>query len=160
MDESLKPNYSPVTFEDAINRVRCNYNEPPLKWGDNFWDLYEGIKNFKEGKSQMSIPENSIEQKAKNNLRTLIKLQNDKISAYKNFLNILLEDIVDYGTLPDYTLRRIANLESESEDKIAKSTKEIEALKEELGENYLDKEKERQKNLNKEIIVAIENQKL
>lgn len=160
MDESLKPNYSPVTFEDAINRVRCNYNEPPLKWGDNFWDLYEGIKNFKEGKSQMSLPENSIEQKAKNNLRTLIKLQNDKISAYKNFLNMLLEDIVDYGTLPDYTLRRISDLESESEDKLAKSIKEIEALKKELGENYLDKEKERQKNLNKEIIVAIENQKL
>ncbi len=160
IDESLKPNYLPVTFEDTINRVRCNYNEPPLKWGDNFWDLYEGIKNFKEGKSQMPILENSIEQKAKNNLKTLIKLQNDKMSAYKNFLNMLLEDIVDYGTLPDYTMRRIANLEIGNEDKIEKSIQEIEALKKELGENYLDKEKERQKNLNKEIIVAIENQKL
>ncbi len=160
MDENLKYNYSPVTFEDAINRIRCNYNEPPLELGNNFWDLYEGIKNFKEGKSQISLPENSIEQKTKNNLKTLIKLQNDKISTYKNFLNMLLEDIVDYGTLPDYTLRRITNLESESEDKIAKSIKEIETLKKELGENYLDKEKERQRNLNKEIIVAIENQKL
>ncbi|MDD3735428.1 MAG: C-terminal helicase domain-containing protein, partial [Candidatus Pacebacteria bacterium] len=160
MDENLKYNYSPVTFEDVIDKVRCNYNESPVELSNNFWDLYEGIKNFKEGKSQMPLPENSIEQKAKNNLKTLIKLQNDKISTYKNFLNMLLEDIVDYGTLPDYTLRRITNLESESEDKIAKSIKEIEALKKELGENYLDKEKERQKNLKKEIIVAIENQKL
>jgi hypothetical protein len=32
-------------------------------------------------------------------------------------------------------------------------------LKEELGENYLEKEKARQKDLIKEIIVAIENQK-
>jgi len=33
-------------------------------------------------------------------------------------------------------------------------------LKEELGENYLEQEKSRQKDLTKEIIVAIENQKL
>ncbi|MDD5638619.1 MAG: helicase-related protein [Candidatus Pacebacteria bacterium] len=160
IDESLKPNYLPVDFEDAIDEARCNYNESPVELSNNFWDLYEGIKNFKEGKSQMSLPENSIEQKAKNNLNTLKELQNDKISTYKTFLTMLLEDIVDYGTLPDYTLRRIADLESENEDKLAKSIKEIEALKKELGENYLDKEKERQKNLNKEIIVAIENQKL
>lgn len=160
IDENLQSNYSPVAFEDAIDKVRCNYNESPVELSNNFWDLYEGIKNFKEGKSQMPLPENSIEQKAKNNLTTLIKLQNDRISIYKNFLNMLLEDIVDYGTLPDYTLRRISDLESESEDKLAKSIKEIEALKKELGENYLDQEKERQKNLNKEIIVAIENQKL
>jgi hypothetical protein len=73
---------------------------------------------------------------------------------------MLLEDLIDYGTLPDYTMRRIANLESSDENKIAKSVKEIEKLKSQLGENYLEKEKEKQKKLNKNIIVAIENQKL
>jgi len=159
IDDDLKPNYSEITFEDAIDKIRCNYNESPLKWSDNFWDLYEGVKNLKEGKSILA-PENSIEQKAINNLKTLIRLQNEKVDTYKKFLNMLLEDLIDYGTLPDYTMRRIANLESSDENKIAKSVKEIEKLKSQLGENYLEKEKEKQKKLNKNIIVAIENQKL
>jgi len=78
----------------------------------------------------------------------------------KDFLKFLLEDILDYGTLPDYTLRRIANLETGDEKKLKRSLEEIKALKAELGEDYLEKEKARQKNLSKEIIVAIENQKI
>jgi len=61
--------------------------------------------------------------------------------------------------LPDYTLRRLANLEGGDEKKIKRTIKEIEDLKNELGENYLEKEKQRQRHLEKEIIVAIENQK-
>jgi len=72
----------------------------------------------------------------------------------------LREDILDYGTLSDYTLRRIANLESGDEAKQKKSILEIISLKQELGEDYLQKEKNRQKDLSKEIIIAIENQKL
>ena len=60
--------------------------------------------------------------------------------------------------MPDYTLRRIANIESKDEKKIEKAIKEIEALKEELGEDYLEKEKSRQMDFDREIIVAIENQ--
>jgi len=37
---------------------------------------------------------------------------------------------------------------------------EIVALEQELGEDYLQKEKDRQKDIAKEIIIAIENQKL
>jgi hypothetical protein len=107
------------------------------------------------------ISEKSLEQQAINNLKTFLnRVQDERIFEHKNFLKTLLEDILDYGTLPDYTLRRIANLESRDEQKINKSIKEIELLKEELGENYLEKEKSRQKDLIKEIIVAIENQKL
>lgn len=159
IDNDLKPNYSEITFEDAIDKVRCNYNEPSLKWSDNFWDLYEGVKNLKEG-NLIPTSENSIEQKAINNLKTLRNLQNKNLDPYKEFLKMLLEDLIDYGTLPDYTMRRIANLESSDENKIAKSVKEIEKLKSQLGENYLEKEKEKQKKLSKDIIVAIENQKL
>ena len=39
------------------------------------------------------------------------------------------------------------------------SIKEIESLKPELGEDYLEKEKQSDFTLSKEIIVAIENQK-
>ncbi|MGB4645740.1 MAG: hypothetical protein WBH76_07565, partial [Dictyoglomaceae bacterium] len=125
---------------------------------DTFWDIYEEIKNPKE--RPFSLPEKSLEQQAINNLKTLRKINNDEIYKYKNFLEILLEDIIDYGTLPDYTLRRISNLEIKDAEKIKKTIQEIESLKEELGEDYLEKEKLRQKNLTKEIIVAIENRKL
>ena len=79
---------------------------------------------------------------------------------HKDFLRILREDILDYGTLSDYTLRRIANLESADEARQKRAVAEIIALKKELGEDYLQKEKAKQKDLSKEIIIAIENQKL
>ena len=78
------------------------------------------------------------------------------VLPHKDFLRILREDILDYGTLPEYTLRRIGNLET-SENKIAGAIKEISLLKQELGADYLIKEKARQKDMNKEIIIAIEN---
>ena len=38
----------------------------------------------------------------------------DKIMPHKDFLRILKEDILSYGTLSDYTLRRIANFKETS----------------------------------------------
>jgi hypothetical protein len=75
-----------------------------------------------------------------------------------DFLRTLRGDIIDYGTLSDYTLRRIANLENSGDNNRKKAVKEISVLKDELGDDYLQKEKERQKDLSKEIIIAIENQ--
>jgi hypothetical protein len=75
-----------------------------------------------------------------------------------DFLRTLREDIIDYGTLSDYTLRRIANLENSDDNNRKKAILEISALEKELGEDYLQREKERQKELSKEIIIAIENQ--
>jgi hypothetical protein len=66
---------------------------------------------------------------------------------------MLKEDILSFGTLPDYTLRRIAGFKVDKID-------EIEQLKNELGEDYLTKEKNRQKEERKEIIIAIENKKV
>jgi len=160
IDEKARPNYSEIAFEDAVDKIRCDYNDQSLPWSDNFWDLYERVKDLKEGRSTIA-PENSIEQKAINNLKTLItKLKGDEMKDYRRFINMLLEDIHEYGTLPDYTLRRISNLEINTADLLENSLKEIEKLKNELGENYLEKEKAKQKNFNQEIIVAIENQKI
>jgi hypothetical protein len=74
----------------------------------------------------------------------------------KDFLRTLREDILDYGTLPEYALRRIGNLET-NENKIEGAIKEIKLLKQQLGVDYLLKEKARQKDMAKEIIIAIEN---
>jgi hypothetical protein len=72
----------------------------------------------------------------------------------------LLIDILDYGTLSDFTLRRISNLETLYKSKLNKLDKELSSLKRELGDDYLNKEINRLKKTRKEIIIAIENQKL
>ncbi len=165
-----KIEYLQIPFEDVYNKIVCLPEEKPLNLSQKFWDVYEKIKNFRESRS-LPISERSLEQQAINNLKTFINhIPDERIFELKDFLKVLLEDILDYGTLPDYTLRRIANLpvplvrqtglESSDEREIEKSIKEIKALIEELGENYLEKEKARYRDLTKEIIVAIENQKI
>jgi len=148
-----------VTFDEAYERIVCEVDEEALKLSEQFWDIYGQIKDFRE-RSPLPPGPRALEQQAVNNLKTLLNLPPDnQLSGYREFLRTLLEDIIDYGTLPDYTLRRLANLEGGDEKKIKRTIKEIEDLKNELGENYLEKEKQRQRHLEKEIIVAIENQK-
>lgn len=156
-DSNSKPEIYQTTFEETFERIACQIDEKGIALSEKFWDTYEEIKKFRGFRS--SPPgEASIEQKARNNLKTLIKMNNEEVFKVKRFINTLLEDIIDYGTLPDYTLRRIANLEIQNEEKLKKSIEEIYALRDELGEDYLEKEKVKHKDLVKEIIVAIENQ--
>ncbi|RMF97981.1 MAG: helicase [Candidatus Schekmanbacteria bacterium] len=158
--ENNRYNFYQPTFEEVFEKISCKPQEKPLELSGQFWGVYEQIKNFRD--YRIGPPsEQSLEQQAINNLRAFIYHRHEEeIIKVKDFLRTLLEDITDYGTLPDYTLRRIANLESSSKEKLKKSLKEIEALKDELGEDYLEREKARQKELAKEIIVAIENRKL
>jgi len=155
--EKKKPEIYQATFEDVLEKISCQPEEKRLEVSEKFWDIYEEIKSFK-GFRLGPVSEQSLEQKAINNLKTFIyHINREEVFKIKEFLKTLLEDITDYGTLSDYTLRRIANLESQDDEKLKRSLKEISALKDELGEDYLEKEKARQKGLTKEIIVAIEN---
>ena len=147
------------SLEDAFDRIVCDKDETRLSLSGSFWDWYEKIKKFKEHRS-VPISEQSLEQKALNNLATLIKNPWDELLPHLDFLRTLREDILDYGTLSDYTLRRIANLENSIDNNRKKSIDEVLSLKTELGADYLQKEKDRQKELSKEIIIAIENQKI
>ena len=68
---------------------------------------------------------------------------------------MLKEDIVEYGTLSDFTIRRIANLDGKSDAQIIG---ELRNLMDQLGDDYLTKQKELISNIPKEVIIAIENQ--
>lgn len=149
-----------AAFEEVFGKIVCSSDEKAIPLSDTFWESYESIKKFKEYRA---IPpsEQSLEQKALNNLKTFInQIHTEELMPHKDFLRTLREDILDYGTLSDFTLRRIANMESSDETKQKRAIAEIIALKKELGEDYLQKEKAKQKDLSKEIIIAIENQKL
>jgi hypothetical protein len=72
------------------------------------------------------------------------------LNPHKDFLRMLKEDIISYGTLSDYTLRRFSNFKENILDDLLQ-------LKNELGEDYLVKEKNRRKDINRELIIAINN---
>lgn len=158
--EDGKEQIIPTTFEDVFDNIKCDENEKRLPFSDRAWQGYEKVKEFKDYRPGPSS-EQSLETRALNNLNYLINVNRlEEIMPYKGFLRILREDAIDYGTLSDFTLRRISNLDGNNARAIKEVISEIEAIKKEVGgEDYLQKEKERQKDLSKEIIIAIENQK-
>jgi len=155
-----KEQITPTTFEEVYENIVCNPDEERYAFSDKAWASYEKVKTFKEFRS-VPVSEQSLETKALNNLNYFINVnKHDAIMPLKDFLRILRDDIKDYGTLSDFTLRRIANLEGNSDKQIKTTVNEIESIKKALGgEDYLQKEINRQRDLSKEIIIAIENQK-
>lgn len=145
-------------LEDVYEKVKADKEELALQLSNRFWDDYEEVKNYRE-KGKANIKEHSLQQKSINNLKYLLRINNNSsITDLKSFIRMLLEDILDYGTLSDYTLRRISNLNIDKNPE--KTIRELTALKRELGSNYLYDEKQRIIDLSKEIIIAIENQKV
>jgi superfamily II DNA or RNA helicase/HKD family nuclease len=149
--ENIEPYQA--SLEDVFEKIICSPDEKPQHWDtDQFWKTYDAIQSYKDFRLGPESDQ-SLETKARLNLDFLISNKEESLWPYKNFLRMLKEDILSFGTLPDYTLRRIAGFKVDKID-------EIEQLKNELGEDYLTKEKNRQKEERKEIIIAIENKKV
>ena len=146
-----------LTFEDALPKIECTYDAAGLSLSEGFWDHYLDARQVKEPGYQPLSPL-SVEKKAINNLKTLIQRDYEPLKPYRDFISTLLEDILDYGTLPDFTLRRIANLETMNARKLNALEKDLKALQNELGINYLKPIKVDRDQLKPHIIIAIENQ--
>jgi hypothetical protein len=69
--------------------------------------------------------------------------------SLKAFSSTLRTDILDYGTLPSYTLRRIADAESNGSG--------LEEILAEIGLDYLEREVSIVRNIDAEIVMAYEN---
>jgi len=149
-----------LMFENTLALIECKKEEKAVPFSDSFWDSYYNVKEFKESPGTPSS-EISIEKKALNNVNTLLQGKIPELESYLPFLRELREDILEYKTLSDYTLRRIANLNSLNKDKakIQKTRDELEKLQQELGVDYLDKVKSKLGQLETEVIIAIENVK-
>lgn len=142
-----------TSLELVLEKIQCTPDTKSLPIDDKFWEIYQKVK---EEKVKINVPtsELSVERKALNNIDTLLRYNLGKeILEIKPFLRVLREDIIDYGTLPDYTLRRIAQLKLNHMQNVVE---EISAIKSELGEDYLEKEKKKYEG-EKEIIIAINN---
>jgi len=147
-----------LLFEEALPLVECGKDEKALPLSDGFWDKYTQIKDLKE-KSGVPSSELSVEKKAHLKVKVLLADKTDNYREFHQLLLNLVEDIEDYKTLSDYTLRRIANLVVDATDgkKIAANKEELARLQNDLGFDYLAKIKQKIKQLDKEVIVAIEN---
>jgi hypothetical protein len=153
---SEENNHFILNLDAVYENIKTDKEDPPIPLSNTFWDEYEHIKKYKV-KGRTNTSENSLLQKAINNLKYFLKVNNNAtLTELKDFIRMLLEDIIDYGTLSDYTLRRISGLNIDTYPE--KTIRILQALKRELGSNYLYDEKQKLVDLTKEIIIAIENQ--
>ncbi|NWF90447.1 MAG: DEAD/DEAH box helicase family protein [Ignavibacteriaceae bacterium] len=144
------------SLELVLDKIKCEPNEKGLSIDEDFWKMYQSAKESKE-KIYTPTSAQSNEKKALTNIDYLLKVnQNEKLLSLKKFIRTLKEDLIDYGTLPDYTIRRIANLKLNNTE-LKEAIEEITSIKEELGEDYLEKEKRKLGKEEKEIIIAILN---
>ncbi len=147
-----------LVFEDTLSLIECGKEEKALQLSDSFWKNYISVKSYKDVPA-MPLGPASIEIKALNNVNALLEAKIPEIEGYLPLLRDLREDMLEYKTLPDYTLRRIANLNAQNKGNAKQKSvrEELDKLKKELGENYLDKVKARVGTLETEVIIAIEN---
>jgi hypothetical protein len=136
------------SIEDVYDRLKCSFDEAPMAWNHvEFWKNYEAIASYKEFR-KVVINEQSLEQRALNRIDFLLK-ENVKLNfEQRNFLQVLKRDIINFGTLPDYTLRRIGN--------ISDDLKDLQIIFGVLGTDYLEREIGRNKAFEREVIIAIE----
>lgn len=158
-DDDNSNDIQTLTIEEAYERIKCTYEEKAVIKSEKFWNNYYLMKKYK-GKLITKTPEKSLENQALLNINSITQTPWQSIMHYLDFIRTLRNDIIDYGTLSDFTHRRISGWKYGNEKEKEATTEEIKQLMSELGENYLIKEIEKQKEILKEVIIAVENQNL
>lgn len=148
-----KPEVDSPLFEETLPLIECGVDEPRLKLSPHFWASYEAIKSHRDVIT-MPKSEASLETRALNNLKNALHNFKSELEEYIPFIRVLIEDIRDYRTLPKSTLRRFSNVTPDSPN----FKKELQEVRQNLGDDYLDTIKSRLGALKSEIIIAIENQ--
>ena len=154
-----KPEVRSPLFEETLPLIECTFDEPRLGLSPRFWNSYEAIKAYRE---VQLVPKNesALETKAYNNLQTALFTFKEDFEEYLPFIRVLIEDLRDYKTLAKSTLRRFAGikLDASKPKSISDFKNELNAVKINLGEDYLKVIKKRLGSLKTEVIIAIENQ--
>ena len=159
------------TFEDIKEKIEVSPEEKGYPIDEQFWQYYTSLDPG-EKKRKLDKSEQSPERKALNLIGSILSGSvkfderfSENINELKPFLNTLREDIIDFGSLPDYTLRKIGSLQNgKVSDKVSIDDQKdyidkIFELKQSLGEDYLENIKKRNLKFSKKIIVAINNRK-
>jgi len=145
------------SITEVLPMIECAPDTKALSLSDRFWDAYDQVRLYKQPVQKGGGSEVRLDRRALNNLKTLLKKPPQEFIPLTKFARILQEDIRDFRSLSDFTLRRIAKYDTADTKEIKKAIKEIEALRNELGEDYLDRIRRRVGDMPSEIIIAIEN---
>jgi superfamily II DNA or RNA helicase len=149
-----------TSFEKVFANILCQKDEKSLNWNNQkFWQAYE------KSQSQINESFNSLktsddfEAKAQRNLQTILRKIDEEdeflqFISHKNFIEKLLDDINNFGTLSQNHLRQI--VENDGEENPQKLLEALSKLEEELGKNYL-KNQSNQANQDQELVIAIQN---
>ena len=144
-----------ITFDELIKYVECRDDEERLDLSSSFWDSYERIKSYKP-KYRNQKSEHAAAAKALNSLKSIKKTKDPNLNLdpkIKLFVDVLIKDIKEYKTLPEYTLKEL-DLGEKKE-----VVENIKALNEKLGANYLKVISARSEEIKNNIIVAVGNYK-
>jgi len=163
-----------VSLEEVYEKIKSSPEEKGRELSPQFWEHYNQILRG-PFTSLLPISDNSLESKARNMVETLLKME--ELEEEREFLNALMEDMVEYQTLSEYDLSKIVSWESLVKEIVKLKTKKpkskkpkdieklieelkskVRKLKEELGEDFLQKTKARVREESKEVIIAVENQ--
>lgn len=138
-----------LSLQEAIESVRSSFKAKRCKkLSTTFWPRYEALQKSLTDRQQGIAPgATSLITKARNVLATAIGR-----GVGGDFVNVLLEDLQNHGTLSERTLRKIVDASRDSKA----FPKLIQQLRREMGANYLDAMKS--KLAPSEIVIAIENQ--
>lgn len=149
-----------IDFEELLEEIKCEMEEPTLNLSTTFWKLYEEVKEYKP-KYKLGRSEISLEQRAEKNLKLAFKALQGTYSEYVAFIQTLLKDVRNYHTLSDRSIRRIGSKDlTNDKESINHFITEIEWLRNHLGENYLEEIELISRTKSKEVIIAIENNDL
>lgn len=149
----------PLLFEEALPLIRCEPETARQSLSPRFWPAYERIKAFRE---QLLLPrsEQSLLAKADSNLNSALANHAAELKDYLPFIQTLLRDIREFQTLSKYTLRRLTVPEMDkkaTKDRLIRFRKELEYLRQSLGDDYLERIEKRVRESRSEIIIAVEN---
>lgn len=139
----------PVEFgEEVLEKIRCQPEEKRLKPSDKFWENYQQV--FKEEFYGFPSSLTGKRSKVRNLLQSLLK--EEELKDMHEAIKALIRDVSDYGTLSEYFLDRLLELEGLEASLKRQRLKEL--LKD-LGGDLTVKDEEMEE---KEVIIAIENQ--
>ncbi|MGB9711503.1 MAG: helicase-related protein [Thermodesulfovibrio sp.] len=147
-----------ITFEEVYEKIETEHEEPVKSLSDDFWLHYHQVLDKSAYFRKSSPKANEISTQAFNLLNSILNIEHEKLKPFRKFISALLEDIKSYGTLSEFILSEIVEWKNYLET-IDELVSRLAKLRDEIGEDFLERAQKHLKGITEEIIIAIENQK-
>ncbi len=143
----------PATVEEGLEAIRCEPEEPRVAFSDVFWSKYGDLCAYTRPQEQEPPASQSWVTRARNQLAALLPSVPE---TRRQFIELLIEDIQYFGTLSERALRKIAKPDIANPEGLREIEELLDALKGELGPDYLDVYKK--KGIQDQVIITVQQQ--